>query len=89
MSVRDVPTVTRTVTISDMTPAEMASIFASWFDDQQAAFFAALVEESKDWPGSQFEGQAYAIVQKLDRDGMKIVGDLAHHWNDRNAGEPR
>lgn len=76
MSLRDVKTITRTVTISDLTPQEMASIFADWFDDEQAEFFDALHEESKDWPGCGFGGQAYAFAQKLGPGGRKIVDDI-------------
>lgn len=76
MSDRTVNTVTRTVTISDLTPAEMASIFASWFDDQQAQFFDALADETKDWPGCGWSGQAYCIAQKLGPKGRRIMNDM-------------
>lgn len=76
MAFRDVKTVTRTITISDITPEEMASIFGDWFADQQGAFFNALAIESKDWPGCGFAGQSYAITQHLDEGGRKIVDDI-------------
>lgn len=76
MAENAVKTVTRTVTVSDLTPAEMASIFAGWYDDQQAAFFDALAAETKDWPGCGWAGQAYAFGQKLGNDGRMIMDTL-------------
>lgn len=74
---RDVKTVTRTVTISDLTPAEMASIFAGWFDTDQAAFFDALAAETADWPGCGWGGQAYELCTKLGEPGTRMVADLS------------
>lgn len=76
MSIRDVKKITRTVTVSDLTPKEMASIFAEWFDDKQAAFFNALAVESKNWPGGGFGGQMYAMSGYLDEGGRRIVDDI-------------
>ena len=79
MAERSVQTVTRTVTVSDLTPAEMASIFASWVSTDQAAFFAALREESRDWPNSGWCGQAHYIVTDADTDALFILDKLADH----------
>lgn len=76
MSIRGVKTITRTVTVSDLTPEEMASIFAEWFADQQAAFFNALAVESKDWPGCGIDGQMYAVTEYLDEGGRKVVNAI-------------
>lgn len=72
--------VTRTVTLSDLTPAELASILAAYDAKQQAAFFSALTVEARDWPGTGWDGQAWHIVSILDADGTKAVGSLAEHF---------
>jgi hypothetical protein len=79
MAAREVQTVTRTVTVSDLTPAEMASIFAAWDSRHQAAFFAALREESRDWPHSGWCGQAYYLVSDANPDALFVLDKLADH----------
>ena len=79
MAVRDVRTVTRTVTLSDLTPAEMASLFAGWSSTLQGEFFAALRAESEDWPNSGWCGQCYYIVQDADADALFVLDKLADH----------
>ena len=79
MAERDVQTVTRTITVSDLTPAEMASIFANYDSIQQAAFFAAIRDESRDWPNSGWCGQAHYIVTDANPDAMFVLDKLADH----------
>lgn len=71
--------VTRTLEIDDMTPQELASIFARWFADEQAAFFSAIAVESKDWPGTGWCQQACAIAEHLDDAGRSVIEKLAGH----------
>ena len=82
MADRAVDTVTRTVTISDLSPAEMASIFAAYSDDQQAAFFDAIAAESKDWPGTGWSMQALYIVSKCTPAARRIIATLADYLED-------
>lgn len=89
MADRAVATVTRTVVVSDLTPAEMASIFAQWDSDQQAAFFDALKAEAADWPGMGWCGQAMSIVDKLGDPGFEIVAKLADWLKSRAEQEGR
>lgn len=86
---RDVKTITRTVTISDLTPEEMASVFAGWHSGRQAAFFNALAAEAKGWPGAGWTGQAGAVAadDNLARTGADIIRDLALFVEDRAAKE--
>jgi hypothetical protein len=79
MAERQVRTVTRTVTVSDLTPIEMASVFASWVSVDQAAFFTALREESRDWPNSGWCGQAHYIVSDADAEALFVLDKLADH----------
>ncbi len=67
--------VTRTVTVSDLEPHELASIFAAYDDDQQAAFFDAVADEVKDWGGTGWCGQCSWFVPKLKADG-KVPQDI-------------
>jgi hypothetical protein len=71
--------VTRTVTISDLTPAEVASIFASWDNIQQAAFFDAVHEEARAWPGTGWCGQALSITDQIGPGGIAVIDALADH----------
>lgn len=79
--------VTRTVTLSDLTPAELASIFAGWDDNLQAEFFTHIAEESKDWPGTGWEMQACHIADKLASAGKKVVLQLAQFITPQNIWE--
>ena len=84
MADKTVNTVTRTVTISDLTPEEMASIFAAWDDHQQGAFFNALHVEAKDWPLGGWNGQFWHVVKHLDANGREVVGDLVENYSARD-----
>ena len=84
--------VTRTVTLGDLTPEELASIFAAYDSKQQAAFFAAIkAEAARDWPGFGWEGQAWHIVSDLDADGIEVLTDLAEHlaYRKQRVGDPQ
>ena len=69
--------VTRTVTVSDLSPSELASIFSAYDDNEQAAFFDALAEEVKDWPGSGWCMQCAWFIPKLSKGGKDIVAKMA------------
>ena len=71
--------VTRTVVVNDLTPEEMAFIFATWFSDKQAAFFAAIHTESADWPGSGWCQQAEGIVRDATGKALFVLDKLADH----------
>lgn len=72
-------TVTRTVTLSDLTPVELASIFAAYDSEQQATFFTALRAETKDWPGTGWCGQSWHIADAADYDALFVIMTLAGH----------
>jgi len=42
-------TVTRMISINDITPAELAKEFCSWGEDEQAIFFNQIYAESQKW----------------------------------------
>lgn len=71
--------VTRTVVLDDLTPAEAAKIIAHWGSGEQAAFFDALWEEGKDWPGTGWCMQACHIADEIGITGRKFVNTLAGH----------
>lgn len=69
--------ITRTVTVSDLSPAELASIFANYDDTQQARFFDCLADEVKDWPGTGWCMQCSYIEGKMTDRAKDIVRKLA------------
>lgn len=71
--------VTRSVTIDDLTPQEMAEIFCNMFADQQAVFFNTVGAISRTWPGAGMCQQAYGIVRHLDDLGLYVVQRIADH----------
>lgn len=86
MAERNVPTVTRTVTVSDLTPEELASIFAGMSDDQQAAFWSALQREAQSWTGApDWWGQAWHAVGKMDSDGRAALRGWADALRDQEG----
>jgi hypothetical protein len=70
---------TRTFEIDDITPEELASIFAHMFDDQQARFLATVADIAKDWPGGGWCQQACSIAGHLDERGRFTIQKLAEH----------
>lgn len=81
--------VTRTVTVNDLTPEELASLFCQLCNDEQARFLTAVCREAMDWPGTGWDGQAAAIAQKSDAEGRSVIGSLAYHMcisDDRDLG---
>ena len=72
-------TVTRTVNISDITPEEMAILFTSMDDREQANFFAAVRPIAATWPGAGLCQQAYEIHRRLNDDGRFVIETLASH----------
>lgn len=71
--------ITRTITLSDLTPAELASIFAAWDNKEQAAFFNALHHEVQVYAGTGWCGQCAWIVDGIDPGGRDIIETLAGH----------
>lgn len=77
--------VSRTISLDDMTPEEMAKLFAAMGSDEQIRFFSALRAETKDWPGSGWCMQCSYIAADADTDALFILGTLAGHVTDRLA----
>lgn len=71
--------ISRTVEIEDLTPQEMAEIFAGWCGDQQAEFFGAVGVIAKAWPGAGMCMQALHIAEHLDADGRYVIERIADH----------
>lgn len=72
-------TITRTITLNDLTPQEVAHLFAEMHDCDQAIFFAEVWRIANGWSGAGWCQQSCAIVGKLDRDGRKAIEALAAH----------
>ena len=71
--------VTRTITLDDLTPAELADRFASMFADEQAEFFAEVAKIAATWPGAGMCQQANSIAKHLDANGRFVIEKLADH----------
>lgn len=72
-------TVMRKIDLTDITPEELAELFTDMFDDQQAAFFAAIKPISDKWPGAGLCMQSCNINQRLNDDGRFVLETLASH----------
>lgn len=77
MSATTKTAVARTVTLSDLTPAEVASIYSAWDSRLQAEFFDHIAREAKEWPGTGWMMQALYIADNLTPEGARIVTELA------------
>ena len=76
-------TVTRTIEINDLTPKEMAEIFASYLAEEQAEFFNSLWELGKDWPGAGWCQQSCSIVTLVNSDCISWLDTFFAHAVDR------
>jgi len=74
-------TVTRTVEINDLTPQELAHLFTELGSDDQAAFFSAVWNIAKAWPGAGWCMQALGICEEADSDARSAIKALAEHYN--------
>ncbi|WEK42947.1 MAG: hypothetical protein P0Y64_16640 [Candidatus Sphingomonas colombiensis] len=72
-------TLTRTIEIADLTPEELAAVFAGMVGEDQARFFSKVWEIALYWPGAGWCQQSYDIVAHLDRDGRSAIATLAAH----------
>lgn len=71
-------TITRTLVYQvNLTPQEVAAEFASWTDEDQAAFLNALWPITSNWPGAGWCQQCSNIAPHLDHGGSYIVAKLA------------
>lgn len=80
----------RTIKIDKITPEELAKEFCDMFADEQARFFARVWNIAKDWPGSGWCGQSYAIIKEAERaepglcpnHALSAIETLASHLPD-------
>lgn len=63
------------------TPAEMALSFANMDSEKQAAFFSALGELVRSWPGTGWCAQACNIIADVDltENGRNVIRRLGEH----------
>ena len=73
--------VTRTIEVNDLTPGELATLFADMNGDQQAQFFATVWDIAKAWPGAGWCQQSYDIVRFADANpgARDAIATLAAH----------
>lgn len=73
----------RTVEIDDITPDELAALFADMDSKKQARFFARVGEIAATWSGAGWCQQSCAISEHLDKIGTETIIKLSE-W----AAEP-
>jgi hypothetical protein len=71
--------VTRTVKLDDLTPAELAQAFCDMGCRDQAAFFEKVWEIGLTWHGAGWCQQSCAIVEASDSDAREAIRTLASH----------
>lgn len=79
-------TLTRTISIADITPQELGEIFSAMWGEEQAAFFNALKPITDRWSGAGWCQQSSEIVKHLDKGGSDIIAKLAE-WAADPTGE--
>ncbi len=74
-------TVSRTITLDDLRPDELADLFCEMNSSGQAEFFNNISVIARDWPGAGWCQQACDIVRSRDLTdaGRRAIGSLAEH----------
>ena len=72
-------TASRTITFDDLTPEELAELFAEMDGQQQSDFFSAVWSLAKKWPGAGWCQQSYTIARLADNDAIQAIRTLASH----------
>lgn len=71
--------VTRTVKLDDLTPAELAQVFCDMGCRDQAAFFEKVWEIGLTWRGAGWCRQSYAIAGSASMPAREAIRTLASH----------
>lgn len=71
------PVITRSITIDDITPQELATVFAGMWAEEQAEFFDNVWKIARTWPGAGWCQQSSAIAKELSSDGRECIATLA------------
>lgn len=71
--------ITRTITLDDPTPEELAKAFCDFDNGDQAAFLSAIWQITKAWPGAGWCQQSCSIVEVADNDAIQTIRTLASH----------
>lgn len=79
--------VTRTIEINDLTPAELAVLFAAMDASQQAMFFSQVWHIARSWPGAGWCQQSCEIANCADAYAgtRDFVTTLAAHFVEEAA----
>lgn len=64
---------TRTFEIDDITPEELAGVFAGMDGEQQARFFSTVGKIAATWPGAGWCQQSCAISEHLDKTATETI----------------
>jgi len=74
--------ITRTVTLDDIKPAELAVMFANMDSREQIEFFGEVGRIALDWSGAGWCQQSSMIVRDLhlDHHAQSTIAALAEHY---------
>jgi hypothetical protein len=73
--------VTRSVTLDNLTAREIAELFCGLDSEAQAEVFNHITDIARDWSGAGWCQQANSILtaRSLTDEGRKAIGSLADH----------
>ena len=71
--------VNRTISFDDLTPEELAELFAAMDGQEQSDFFAAVWSLAKKWPGAGWCQQSHEIARLADNNAIQTIRTLASH----------
>lgn len=74
--------VTRTIELSDLTPLELAELFADMESEEQVEFFSEVWQIAKRWPGAGWCQQSSYIARDADNNAIQAIRTLASHLPD-------
>lgn len=82
---QDTGRVSRTIDLHDLTPSELALLFAELGSDEQAAFFDEVGRLSDEWPGLGWCGQCSYIADTLTLRALRVIETLNGHAQEKAA----
>jgi len=71
--------ITRTIELKDLLPAEIAELFCEMDAEQQAEFFANIQRLAAEWPGAGWCQQSHDIAKAVNPAAREVITKLAEH----------
>lgn len=71
--------ITRTIEVNDLTPAELAELFCEMDSHQQTEFFETINGLAAKWPGAGWCQQSCSIADSMTSGARFVIEKLAEH----------